>query len=209
VAPPRRLVGLDVADPPEVWTALGFRVVGDSVVVGGIRVQLRGTAAGPGDGGVRSWCFEPAWPASIHGLAAHPRPVPADTRAPDAASHPNGVTAVDHVVVASPDVERTTAALGEAGIAARRTIVGARGDDEVLYRFFLLGTCVLELIGPAEATGAGPARFAGLAFTTTTIDDLGELIGEPRVAVQPGRRIATVRRRAGSSIPIAFLSPRL
>jgi hypothetical protein len=199
----RRLVGLRVADRPEVWTALGFHVLDDRVDVGGVAIELTGERAGRG---VRGWRLEPSWDEPIDGLAAIPGPAAGEHD--DPTPHRNGATALDHVVVASPDVDRTTAALAAAGIHPRRTIEGARGDHDVLYRFFLLGTCVLELIGPRTPDGDGPARFVGLAFTTTAIDDLGATAGEPRPAIQPGRRIATVRQQVGSSVPIAFLSPR-
>jgi hypothetical protein len=35
---------------------------------------------------------------------------------------------------------------------------------------------------------------------------LGDLLGAPKVAVQPGRRIATVRADAGLGVPVAFMS---
>jgi hypothetical protein len=198
----RRLVGLRVADPPAVWATLGFDVADGRVVVGGVVIELTSDATG----GIRGWRFTPPWDAPIDGLA--PLPAAADREADAPASHPNAATALDHVVVASPDVARTTAALGAAGILPRRTIEGARGDRDVLYRFFLLGTCLLELIGPRTPDGDGPARFVGLAFTTTAIDELGPIAGEPRPAIQPGRRIATARQQVGSTVPIAFLSPR-
>jgi hypothetical protein len=211
----RRLVGLQVADPPEVWTTLGFHVVDGRVALGGVELEL---ATGRSGGGVRGWRFDPPWAAPIDGLAPLPtrtdRPAARDSTATGTshalapAAHPNGTTALDHVVVTSPDVERTTAALVEAGIVPRRTVEAARGDHDVLYRFFLLGTCVLELIGPRTPDGEGPARFVGLAFTTTALDDLGAIVGDPRPAIQASRRIATVRKQAGSSVPIAFLSPR-
>jgi hypothetical protein len=37
--------------------------------------------------------------------------------------------------------------------------------------------------------------------------ELGERLGEPRDAVQPGRRIASLRTEAGVSPPLAFLTP--
>jgi hypothetical protein len=37
---------------------------------------------------------------------------------------------------------------------------------------------------------------------------LGERLGAVRDAVQPGRRIATVRREAGLGTPLAFMTPR-
>jgi hypothetical protein len=203
----RRLIGLVVGDDPAVWAAAGFSVEDDHVDLGGVRIRLAGRDDGTG---IRSWSFEPAWTRPIDCLPTIDDPTPGASRTTPAA-HPNGVTALDHVVVATSDVERTTSALGEAGIEPRRTVVGARGETDVLYRFFLLGTCVLELIGPTDGAASPPdepARFAGLAFTTAIIDELGELAGEPRPAIQPGRRIATLRREIGVSVPVAFLTPR-
>jgi hypothetical protein len=36
---------------------------------------------------------------------------------------------------------------------------------------------------------------------------LGHLLGAPRDAVQPGRRIATLRREAGLGPAVAFMTP--
>jgi hypothetical protein len=36
---------------------------------------------------------------------------------------------------------------------------------------------------------------------------LGDNVGETRPAVQPGRRIATLRRGAGLSVPVALMTP--
>jgi hypothetical protein len=36
---------------------------------------------------------------------------------------------------------------------------------------------------------------------------LGDRLGEPRPAVQEGRTIATLKRDAGSSVPLAFMTP--
>ena len=61
-------------------------------------------------------------------------------------------------------------------------------------------------------TGPGPASFWGLALTVADIDAaaalLGEHLGPVTDAVQPGRRIATLRHEAvGIPVPVAFLSP--
>jgi hypothetical protein len=57
----------------------------------------------------------------------------------------------------------------------------------------------------------GPARLWGLAFRVESIDRpvaaLGDLLGEPRAAVQAGRTIATVRRAAGLGPAVAFITP--
>ena len=202
-----RLVGLDIGDDPAAWRAAGFTVEDGTLLVGGVAISLLGST---GERGLLRCSLQPSVGGDCDGLPLTPPPT-ASTDPDRAPAHPNGVTAIDHVVVSSDDVERTTAALASLGISPRRTVVGARGDgdDEIVYRFFLLGTCVLELVGPTRARGQGPARFAGLAFTTERIDELGELAGTPRDAVQPGRRIATLRGDdLGISVPTAFLTPR-
>jgi hypothetical protein len=121
--------------------------------------------------------------------------------------HPNGVTHIDHVVVLTPDLDRTTAAIGVLGIEARRTREAGPGR---LQRFFRLGEAILELVGPTEPRGDGPARFYGLAFTVAdidaTADHLAGRISSPRPAVQPGRRLATLRAGDDVSVPVAFMS---
>jgi hypothetical protein len=53
-------------------------------------------------------------------------------------------------------------------------------------------------------------RFWGLALLVDDLDRVAERmaphVGEPRAAVQPGRRIATVRRSAGLTVPLALIS---
>ena len=210
-APPPRLVGLEVDDHPDAWRRAGFTVTGDRFIAGGITVRLLGGDSG---GGVRSASLDAPVTDEVDGLrlvAAESTHGGGHSPGSDEPAHANGVIAIDHVVVSSDDVERTTAALATCGLSPRRTIVGARGDgdDEIVYRFFLVGTCVLELVGPTRGGGDQPARFAGLAFTTERIDELGELAGTPRDAVQPGRRIATLRGEdLGISVPTVFLTPR-
>jgi hypothetical protein len=82
--------------------------------------------------------------------------------------------------------------------------------------FFRLGHEILEVIQePAEVIErAGgrdrPARFWGLALLVEDLDatvaTLGEHAGEARAAVQPGRRIASVRRSVGLAVPLALMS---
>ena len=128
-----------------------------------------------------------------------------------ATDHPNGSVTLDHLVVLSPVPERTIAALAEHGIEPR----GRRQTDQYgppfTQTFFRVGRPVLELIGPDEPTGDEPARFYGLAFTVADLDAtaafLGDRLGGVKDAVQPGRRIATLRREAGAGVPLAFMSP--
>jgi hypothetical protein len=82
--------------------------------------------------------------------------------------------------------------------------------------FFRLGSVVLEVVQePPEATeragGDRPAFFWGLAFVAPDLEQtvafLGDRVGDVRDAVQPGRRIATLRRSAGLSVPVALMTP--
>jgi hypothetical protein len=70
---------------------------------------------------------------------------------------------------------------------------------------------IIELVGPAEATDDGPARFFGIACTVRDLDAcaalLGDALGQIKDAVQPGRRIATLRHKdLGLRVAIAFMS---
>ncbi len=57
----------------------------------------------------------------------------------------------------------------------------------------------------------GPPSSWGLAFVAPDLDAtvvaLGDRVSEIRPAVQPGRRIATLRRSAGLSLPVALMTP--
>ncbi len=81
--------------------------------------------------------------------------------------------------------------------------------------FFRLGSVILEVVQEPEeaierAGGDHPAFFWGLAFVAPDLDatvaSLGDRVGEIRPAVQPSRRIATLRRSAGLSVPVALMS---
>jgi hypothetical protein len=124
--------------------------------------------------------------------------------------HPNGTVAIDHVVALSPAPAHTIEALAAIGLEPR----GKRHTNEYgppyTQTFFRAGRPVLELIGPDEPTAEGPARFFGLAFTVADLDEtagfFGDRLGRVKDAVQPGRRIATLRREAGAGLPLAFMS---
>ena len=117
-------------------------------------------------------------------------------------------------MLASSDIERTTAALAAIGVEPRRTRDTTAGDAPLRQRFFRMGA-IIELVGPPEPdAGGGPARFWGLALVTDDMDataaHLGDRISAPKDAVQPGRRIATVRTRdLGITVPVAFMTPHL
>ena len=202
---------LTVADAPATWSALGFAVEDDACVLGDVRVRLAGKEAGKGLAG---WSLHGAEATELDGLPT----TRSDREPPGAApAHPNGITAIDHVVAITPALERTMAALEAAGLDLRRIREEPTPAGAPRQAFFRLGPTILEVVQePAEAIERGggdrPAFFWGLAFVAPDLDatvaGLGEHVSEIRAAVQPGRRIATLRRSAGLSLPVALMTPR-
>ena len=130
----------------------------------------------------------------------------------EAGDHGNGALHVDHVVLLTPDLRRTTAALAEVGLEPR----GERDSDTygspMRQVFFRLGEVILELVGQPDTAGEGEPGFFGLAITVSDLDLAAELLGDhlgpAKDAVQEGRRIATLRHRdLGMSVATALMSP--
>ena len=191
------LDSLFVADPPDAWSALGFTVVDGVVCVGGVRVLL-----GRSGEGIVGWSLRGVTAgADLDGLVTEE----ADAPHQGSVEHPVGAVGVDHVVALTPDFDRTVRKLRAAGLDYRRTRVAGGGFQQA---FFVVGPCLLELGGPAE----GDVRFWGLTLVVSDLDAaaslLGDRLGRVKGAVQPGRRIATLRASAGLSVPLALMTPR-
>jgi hypothetical protein len=110
------------------------------------------------------------------------------------------------------------AALRGAGLDLRRVREEPTPAGAPRQAFFRLGSVILEVVqAPEEAIertgGDRPAFFWGLAFIApdleATVASLGDRVSEIRDAVQPGRRIATLRRSAGLGVPVALMTPPL
>jgi hypothetical protein len=115
---------------------------------------------------------------------------------------------VDHVVVFTPALGRTIAALEGAGIELRRVREPSEPGPPVHQAFFRLGEVILEVVENPKA--AGDAALWGVTLAVSDLgaaaELLGDRLGEVHAAVQPGRRIATVRRAAGLGVPVALMS---
>ena len=209
------LDALVVDEGPAPWRAAGFDVHGASDGTGFL--SLAGVDGGivsigcAGDGaGHDRWALRvdgAAHLGTVDGIGAV-RVGPAVTSGP----HPNGAVSLDHVVVRSPNLDRTTEAFGAIGLELRRTRDVPFGEVPMQQRFFRTENAILELVGPAAPTGNGPASLWGIAVVVDDIDasaaSLGEHCSVPKDAVQPGRRIATVRtRELGIGLTIALMTP--
>ncbi len=202
---------LIVADAPEAWAALGFEVDGDTCVVGNVRIRLAGSDAGKG---LTGWSLRDVESTELDGIPTT-RSEAGVSGAPSA--HSNGITAIDHVVAITPALDRTVAVLQDAGLDLRRLREEPTPAGAPRQAFFRLGATILEVVQePPEAIERGggvdrSAFFWGLAFVAPDLDatvaSLGDGVSEIRSAVQPGRRIATLRRSAGLTVPIALMTP--
>lgn len=200
---------LTVADSPRAWRDCGFRVEDDECVVGDVRIRFA-----PEEGrGLTGWSLRGIDSVDLDGLPTSLSDRPAAEAEP---GHPNGIASLDHVVAISSDLDRTTAALEAAGLDLRRIREEPTPAGAPRQAFFRLGSTILEVVQePPEATeragGERPAFFWGLAFIAPdmeqTVASLGDRVGEIRPAVQPGRQIATLRRSAGLSVPVALMTP--
>jgi hypothetical protein len=201
---------LTIADDPATWAALGFAVEGDAAVLGQVCVRLVGSGAGHG---IIGWSLRELASTALDGL-----PTAISEREARAAAgvHPNGVLAIDHVVAMSPAFRRSVEVLQDAGLDLRRIREEPTPAGAPRQAFFRLGEEILELVQEPEeivARAGGPtrpARFWGLAVLVADLDAtvarMAPHAGDPRAAVQPGRRIATVHRTAGLSVPLALMS---
>jgi hypothetical protein len=204
------IVEIALADDPERWESIGFAVSGATVTLGDTSIRLEGTHAGRG---ILSWSLCGGASDDLDGL---PTELSAAAPTSPSSEHPNKIVAIDHVVAMTPALDRSVGALQRAGLDLRRireepTPVGAPRQA-----FFRLGQTILEVVQvpdeQIERAGGpdGPARFWGLALLAADLDLavalLADHASEIRPAVQTGRRIATLRRSAGLSIPVALMS---
>ena len=196
------LAGLALGDDPRSWADAGFTVTDDRLAIGPLTIVCRGddapaTLLGHDD------------PLDIDGLAAEVLDEPAPPM-----PHPNGTTGLDHVVLATPDQERTQAAFAAVGLDCRRVRSVGSDDKPFEQRFYRLGACIAEVIGPPTGDRDDPLALWGLAFLTDDIDTTAgfypaDRIGRVKDAVQPGRRITTLRHEPfGISVPVAYMTPR-
>jgi hypothetical protein len=172
-------------------------------------MRLAGAAAGRG---IVSWSVRDLAEGDLDGLPTARSDAPPAT----GSRHPNGADSIDHLVAGTPDLERTVAALLRAGLDLRRRREGPTPGGSERQAFFRMGEVVLEVIEAPQGSRTredphGPARFWGIAFRVASLDapeaTLGEHLGHAHDAVQPGRRIASVRRSAGLGTAVAFMTP--
>jgi hypothetical protein len=199
---------LSVAGDADVWRSIGLTVTADGLIplVG---TSIRIVPAAEGDAtGIVGWALSGARytieKADVDGLAtevvAPATPVYAD--------HALGASGLDHVVVSTADLERTSGAIAAATGCELKRIREVGSMRQGFHRIGR-GGLIVELVERPDLP-AGPATFWGLVLIVDDLDAAHELLGADRIsapkdAVQPGRRIATIRAEVGLGMPVALM----
>lgn len=95
----------------------------------------------------------------------------------------------------------------------RRERDGELGGRSIRQIFFRFGEVIIEVVGSPETTSEGPSALWGITYVVADIDATATFFGDytapVKDAVQPGRRITTLRHRdLGMSARTAFISAR-
>jgi hypothetical protein len=208
-----RLVALELRAEPDAWRAAGFTVGED----GRCRIGTTDLVLSGGDGGFAGWTIADAIPGDdgLDGVATRVADDAAPVSDEAVATHANGITAIDHVVLATPDTARTFATLEAAGFALRRVRDAGTPQRPLRQGFLLFADVLLEVVGPPEpAPGTADAAAALWGVTLVAADlavaaaSFGDTLGAARAAVQAGREIAVVDRSAGLGVRVALMTPR-
>jgi hypothetical protein len=204
---------IKVADPADTWMRAGFCVdsggdAGAACRIGGVRIRLAGRGRRTG---IVGWSLR-GLPSddSLHDIDGIPT-TRSDAIAAMPAEHANGVLAIDHVVLLSPDLRRTVESLTSVGVEPRRERDGQLGGRSIRQIFFRAGEVIIEVVGSPEATGDGPSTLWGITYVVADIDATAAYFGDRTApvkdAVQPGRRITTLRHHElGISVRSAMIS---
>lgn len=205
-----RLVSLRLDGPRAPWSRLGL--AGDGGSFRFADVDLHVSDGGEHHDGIHGWAFDHTTSADVDGIPTGPPAMAPE--GPRASPLLGGwLLAVDHVVVMTDDLERTSAAFEAAlGAPLRRTRDAGGGVTQGFHR---LANTVIEIVhSPSNPQGARLWGFVGI------VDDLDAVVGgirrelgddavsSPRAAVQAGRRIASVRSSAGLGAAVALMTGR-
>ncbi len=199
------LAEIRVGDPPELWDRLGFEVDANRVRLGDVDVVLTGADAGEG---IHGWGWRGEAPAAgdIEAWTVD------DTRAARREPHPNSALRVFYVVLFGPSWADAADSLTSCGLDVGEAREMGAPERPLLRSIAEAGEPAIEVIGPPERDSARPFDLWGTIIEVADIDataaHLGDRLRPVKRAMQRGRRIATLDRTAGSSVPIAFISDR-
>ncbi len=208
-----RVEWLEVAGDADAWRSIGLVVADDGLIpLHGTSLRVVAPAeASSHTAGIAGWALsgvDQALDATLidGGLATEV----VERLGPVFAHHDLGASGLDHVVVMTHDLDRTTSAINDAtGCELKR--VREVGSMRQGFHRIGRGGLIVEVVERPEVP-EGPASFWGLVINVEDLDAAcarigSDLISPPKDAVQPGRRIATVRDDVGLGLPLALMTP--
>jgi hypothetical protein len=200
-----RLVALHVGGALTPWQAIGLTFDEFTCTLADVDVIVSGETPG-----LHGWTIDIGRDEiiEIDGIrttlvsGSHPRPA-------SSIIGQQTVIGLDHVVVNTDDIDRTTQAITAAlGLEVRRERQLGNG---AVQRFHKLDNTIIEVVTGPHITQPGASLWGMVA----SVDDLFELADElgddvtspPKKATQPGRYISTVRGSVGLGVPFALMTP--
>lgn len=197
-----RLAAIRAGGTADAWAAVGFAVDDlGRIPVGNGAIELSGVGGERGLLGLVITGIADL-PSDLEGIPLAVGEVVAPT------DHPNGSYELDHLVITTDSLERTSAAVAEVLGHEQRRVSEA---DDMRQAFHRLGPggVIVEIVERDDVEQVG---LFGVVFNTIDLDAVvarygREVIGEAKPATQPGRRIATFRSGAGLGVPTALMTP--
>jgi hypothetical protein len=195
---------LVVGASASAWQKVGLAIDDQTARVGAVTLRFA-----PHERGLARWGLAGLPAASppitdIDGLPTAEAPASSGP-APD---NEMGAVRLELITVATTSLLRTADAI-EA--ATGEALTSVRGSAEFRVGFIRLGEVLAEIAQSNRASG-DHATFGGFIIVVEQLEQLTarlgpDVISEPRIAVQYGRRIATFRASAGLGTPVAVMTP--
>ena len=198
-----RITQLVVGGQPAAWSSIGLTFRDGVCSLGDVQLRLDQTLPP----GLHSWVIsECVGTGDIDGIPTTCDGVsPAQAFAPD--SSIIDVVGVDHVVVFTNDLERTS---GEVARVTGEPLKRVRdAGNGVRQGFHRLGSVIVEIV---EQQRVERSSLWGFVLTVNNLDDVAahmgpDVLSPPKDAVQPGRRIAAFRSGVGLGTAVALITP--
>ncbi len=189
------------------WAQVGINFSHDGVfAIGEIALRINETLPP----GVHSWALSniDSTVVSIDGISTTGNVANDRIEHNDAQGFVLTPLGIDHVVVNTPDLERTSLALHEATGAELKRIRDA--GNGVRQGFHRLGDVIIEIVS-APSMPPGNASLWGFVLNVADAHEVAAYLGPdvlspPKPAVQKNRLIATFRGAVGLGVPVALMS---
>ena len=200
-----RLVALHVGGALTPWQAIGLTFDASTCPLADVDIVVSGE-----NPGLHSWTIDVGRDETIDidGIRTHLISGTSPSRTSSLIGTQR-VVGLDHVVVNTDDINRTTDAITAAlGLEVRRERQLGNG---VVQRFHKLENTIIEVVSGPHVKEPG-ASLWGMVASVDDLFDLAENLGEditspPKKATQPGRYISTVRGSVGLGVPFALMTP--